>query len=387
MLRNVRGMQMPTNSFASHIAQVELFDHHTHGVWIETPTEEMFTFQMTESDRQPDSLEQAMAAQLGFAVRAWCAPILDLPAHVDGQTYFARRSELGGEEVNRRFLTSAGISDFGVDTGYRGNEIFTEKGMAEISGRTAHKITRLETVAEIVLSEGTTPEGFIDDYRQKLRLEAAGAIGIKSIIAYRYGLDFDPSRPSDQEVRAAATTLLADFERTGSVRVADPVLLRHFLYEGMDLNLPIQFHVGYGDPDLQLNRCDPLLMTEFIKIAEQRNIPLMLLHCYPFHRNAGYLAQMFRNVYLDVGLAINYTGAQSSQIIAESFELAPFNKILFSSDAWGLSDLTYLGAKLFRVEVERLFSRWINEGHWSEQDAIRVVNLVAYENARRVYGT
>ena len=378
---------MPTNKLSEHIAKVELFDHHTHGVWIETPTEEMFTFQMTESDRQPESLEQGMDAQLGFAVRAWCAPLLDLPAHVDARTYFDRRSELGGEEVNRRFLSSARISDFGIDTGYRGDEIFTEKGMAEISGRTSYKITRLETVAEIVLSEGTTAEGFISDYRAKLRTEAQGAIGLKSIIAYRYGLDFDPARPSEQEVLKAAMALLTEFEKSGSVRVADPVLLRHFLYEGMDLNLPIQFHVGYGDPDLQLHRCDPLLMTEFIKIAEERNIPLLLLHCYPFHRNAGYLAQMFRNVYMDVGLAINYTGAQSSQIIAESFELAPFNKILFSSDAWGLSDLTYLGAKLFRVEVERLFSRWISDGHWSEDDAIRVVNMVAYENARRVYGT
>jgi len=380
-------MPMHTNKLSEHIANVELFDHHTHGVWIETPTEDMFTFQMTESDRQPESLEQGMDAQLGFAVRAWCAPILDLPPHVDSRTYFERRCELGGDEVNRRFLTSSGISVLGVDTGYRGNEIFTETGMAEISGRTAYKVTRLETVAEIVLLEGTSPATFISDYRAKLAVEAKGAIGLKSIIAYRYGLDFDPSRPSEPEVLKAATTLLAEFDKTGSVRVADPVLLRHFLYEGMDLNLPIQFHVGYGDPDLQLHRCDPLLMTEFIKIAEERDIPLLLLHCYPFHRNAGYLAQMFRNVYLDVGLAINYTGAQSSQIIAESFELAPFNKILFSSDAWGLSDLTYLGAKLFRVEVDRLFSRWVSEGHWSDEDAIRVVNMVAYENARRVYGT
>ena len=378
---------MPTNKLSEHIANVELFDHHTHGVWIETPTEAMFTFQMTESDRQPDSLEQSMDAQLGFAVRAWCAPILDLPPHVDGRTYFERRCELGGDEANRRFLTSAGISVLGVDTGYRGNEIFTETGMAEISGKTAYKVTRLETVAEIVLLEGTTAQDFIQDYRAKLHTEAKGAIGLKSIIAYRYGLDFDPSRPSEQEVQAAATSLLEEFKKSGSVRVADPVLLRHFLYEGMELNLPIQFHVGYGDPDLQLHRCDPLLMTEFIKIAEERNIPILLLHCYPFHRNAGYLAQMFRNVYLDVGLAINYAGAQSSQIIAESFELAPFNKILFSSDAWGLSDLTYLGAKLFRVEVDKLFSRWVNEGHWSEADAIRVVNMVAYENARHVYQT
>ena len=95
---------------------------------------------------------------------------------------------------------------------------------------------------------------------------------------------------------------------------------------------------------------------------------------------------MFRNVYMDVGLAVNYTGARSGEIIAESFELAPFNKILFSSDAWGLSDLTYLGAKLFRVEVDRLFTTWVQQGHWSEADALRVVNLVASQNANAVYG-
>jgi predicted TIM-barrel fold metal-dependent hydrolase len=199
-------------------------------------------------------------------------------------------------------------------------------------------------------------------------------------------LDFDPSAPSDNDVREAAARTIAEYEKSGSVRVSDSVLLRDFLYAGMDTGLPIQFHVGYGDPDLQLHRCDPLLMTDFIRIAETRNVPIMLLHCYPFHRNAGYLAQMFRNVYLDVGLAINYTGARSGEILAESFELAPFRKILFSSDAWGLSDLTYLGAKLFRVELDRLFTTWVSQGHWSVADAMRVVDLVAASNAREAYG-
>jgi predicted TIM-barrel fold metal-dependent hydrolase len=378
-------MQMSTNKLFDHISQVELFDHHTHGVWIETPTEELFTFQMTESDRQPASLEQAMDAQLGFAIRSWCAPVLDLPPHVDARTYFERRCKLGGEEVNRRFLQAAGISDFGIDTGYRGDEIYNETGMAQISQRLAHKITRLETVAEQVLISGTSAETFITDYRTELAQQAKGAIGLKSIIAYRFGLDFDPLQPSQAEVVNAAGRVIAQFAETGSVRVNDPVLLRHFLYEGMELNLPIQFHIGYGDPDLSLHRCDPLLMTDFIRIAEARDIPIMLLHCYPFHRNAGYLAQMFNNVYLDVGLAINYAGAQSKQIIAESFELAPFSKVLFSSDAWGLSDLTYLGAKLFRLGVQTLFSDWIAAGHWSEADAIRIVDLVAFENAKRIY--
>lgn len=377
---------MPTNILEDLIANVGLVDHHTHGVWIETISEEKFTFQMTESDRQPISLEEGMNAQLGFAVRAWCAPILNLEPHCSPREYFSRRTELGGLEVNKRFLQSSGIDTFVIDTGYRGDEIYSEIGMAEVSERAAYKITRLETTAELVLLAGTSPELFIAHYRAKLQVEAAGAIGLKSIIAYRYGLDFDPQRPSDFDVVNAAAKAIKHFESSGSVRIDDPVLLRFFLYEGMELGLPIQFHIGYGDPDLTLNRCDPLLMTDFIRIAESRNIPILLLHCYPFHRNAGYLAQMFSNVYMDVGLAINYSGAQAGQIIAESFELAPFHKILFSSDAWGLSDLTYLGAKLFRIELAKLFSRWVNDGFWSEEDACSVVEQVAFANANRVYG-
>ena len=52
----------------------------------------------------------------------------------------------------------------------------------------------------------------------------------------------------------------------------------------------------------------------------------MLLHCYPFHREAGYLAQVFPHVYFDVGLAVNYTGRAAGAVLAESLELAPFGK-------------------------------------------------------------
>ena len=82
----------------------------------------------------------------------------------------------------------------------------------------------------------------------------------------------------------------------------------------------------------------------------------MLLHCYPYHREAGYLAHCFEHVYADVGLAINYTGAQATQVIAESLELAPFHKALFSSDAWGAAELYSLGSILFRDGLDPRFS-------------------------------
>jgi predicted TIM-barrel fold metal-dependent hydrolase len=111
----------------------------------------------------------------------------------------------------------------------------------------------------------------------------------------------------------------------------------------------------------------------------------MLLHTYPFHRTAGYLAQMFGHVHVDVGLAVNHTGAASDRVIAESLELAPMSRVLFSSDAWGLPELYLLGSLLFRRGLSRTLGRWVADGDWALVDALRVATLIGRENARRVY--
>ena len=156
------------------------------------------------------------------------------------------------------------------------------------------------------------------------------------------------------------------------------------LWEGVAIGKPLQMHTGYGDTDLDLHRCDPLLLSNFLRATEEA-CPVMLLHTYPFQRHAGYLAQMFPHVFLDVGLAVNYAGVQSSQIVAESLEVAPFTKVLFSSDAWGLPELHLLGSWLFRRAMSRVIGSWVARDDWSFADADRVIRLVGGDNARRVY--
>jgi predicted TIM-barrel fold metal-dependent hydrolase len=94
---------------------------------------------------------------------------------------------------------------------------------------------------------------------------------------------------------------------------------------------------------------------------------------------------MFDNVYFDVGLGINYVGSQSPQVIAESLEVAPFTKQLYSSDAWGPSELHFLGALLWRRGISRVVGQWVQAGEWLLDDAERVLGLIGHENARRVY--
>ena len=375
-----------TSEIIEYVDQLPLLDHHVHGVFKSDPTIEQFANMITESDRQPKSLELAMNSQVGFATRKWCSPLIDLPAHADAQAYFDRRMQLGAEEVNRRMLKASGITYSLIETGYRGDEIHGPAAMAQLSESRVDEIIRLETTAEKMLDAGaTTAESFIADFAETLRVATVGAVGLKSIVAYRYGLHFEPSAPTKQEVQTAIATVLKDVAAGKPARISDPVLLRHLIYAGLETKLPIQFHIGFGDPDLFLHLCDPLLMTNFIKQTEARGIPVMLLHTYPFHRNAGYLAQMFDNVYMDVGLAINYTGARSQAVIAESLELAPFHKILFSSDAWGLPELTYLGAKLFRNGFGKILDEWVSQDLWSLKDAKRVAKTIGYDNSIAAY--
>jgi hypothetical protein len=209
------------------------------------------------------------------------------------------------------------------------------------------------------------------------------AVGTKSIIAYRAGFDVDPARPGDAEVAEAVDRLLGS--ASGRVRIEDPVLLRHLLWCGVDRGLPLQLHSGYGDPDLDLHRANPLLLMPWLRRVEPTGVPVMLLHNYPYHREAGYLAQAFDNVYFDVGLGLFYSGSQSAQIVAESLEVAPFTKQLYSSDAWGPSELHLLGALLWRRGISRVVGQWVQGGEWARPDAERVLHLIGHENARRVY--
>jgi predicted TIM-barrel fold metal-dependent hydrolase len=96
---------------------------------------------------------------------------------------------------------------------------------------------------------------------------------------------------------------------------------------------------------------------------------------------------MFGHVYMDIGLGVNHMGVQSEQLVAEMLEVAPFSKILYSSDAWGLPELHLLGSWLFRRGLSRVLGRWVDRGDWSLEDARRAIWLIGSENARRVYGS
>jgi hypothetical protein len=323
-------------------------------------------------------------SQAGFMFRRLCPPVLGLPPHAELDDYVARRAELGSTEVSKRFLVAAGASALCVDTGYVPEPITSPAELGDLAGATAHEIVRLERVAEDVAAAGVGADRFADAVRSALATRTATAVGVKSIAAYRTGLDLGAERPADSEVATAAGRWLADAQ-PGTPRLADETLQRFLVWCGVDLRLPVQFHVGYGDSDVDLHRCNPLLLTPLLRAIEPAGVPVMLLHNYPYHREAGYLAQVFPHVYVDAGLATHNLGARAPALLAEALELAPFGKFLYSSDAFGLPELYYLGAALFRSALSAFLRSGLEEDLYTERTAARLARMLCADNAKRAY--
>lgn len=361
---------------ADQLAELPLIDHHVHGCWVAPGNRDRFENGLNEANTEPvAAFDSAFDSQLGFAIRKHCAPLLGLAEHAEPQQYWERRCDLAEDELAALFLPAAGVSDWIIDTGFSAGVA----GVAEVAARSggrAHEVVRLEQIAE----EAAAAAGdYAAAFEEILDRRAATAVGTKSILAYRGGFDGDLSGPGAAEVSEAAKR----WRDAGGTRLTDRTLLRFGLYQGLRLGKPLQFHVGFGDRDCDLQRTNPLHLLEFLRNSGET--PVTLLHCYPYEREAGYLAQAFNNVYLDGGLSINYLGARSTAFIARLLEMAPFRKILYSSDAFGPAELHYLGARLWRDGMLRVLGGFVDAGEWSEADVIRVVDLIASGNARRIY--
>jgi len=410
-------------SMLPFVAAQQLIDHHCHGL-LRAGGDLAGLLNEADGDATANGLPFDSLA--GLAFRRWCPPLLGLPAHASAGSYAERRAELGAVEVSRRFLGACGLDALCVDTGYAPAGLTSPAETAGIAGATAYEIVRLEQVAESLARDGACAAEFPGAYRKALAERVATpsfgttVVGVKSIAAYRVGLELDGRRPADGEVVAAVSRWLGGAERADGIgragasggsasggsasggsasggsasggqvgaappRLADEVLHRFFIWCGADLGLPVQFHVGYGDRDIDLHRCNPLLLSGLLRALEPTGVPVMLLHNYPYHREAGYLAQVFPLVYADLGLATHNVGARATALLGEALELVPMRKFLFSSDAFGLPELYYLGTLLFRRALSEFLAARLSADDMSYPDAVRITRLIGADNARRAY--
>jgi predicted TIM-barrel fold metal-dependent hydrolase len=260
--------------------------------------------------------------------RAITAIAAHLDCEPDERAVYERRLQADPREYAASFLAATNTELLLLDDGYPPTDAGTAwDEFAAWVRLPARPVLRLET----------------HSLEEAAQARANGYVALKTIAAYRGGLD----RVSDHVV-----TALAANDASGAP-------------------LPVQVHSGFGDSDLHLWRSDPSYLKPLIE--RFRETTFVFLHCYPFVREAGWLAHVYGNVYFDLSLTIPHV-SRPAAVLEEALELAPVSKLLYASDAARTPELYLLAATWWRDALAEVLT--------DEADA----RLILRENALRVYG-
>ena len=278
-----------------------------------------------------------MATSVSY-LRAIVELAAELSCEPEERSVFECRIAQTPEEYASTLLHATGTEVLLVDDGYPApGDGFGWQKMGELADCRARPVLRIETRS-----------------RPEVDVEAARAHGfaaLKTIAAYRGGLKLERDHPLWRVLEAN--------ENTG-----DP--------------LPVQVHCGFGDSDLHLPLADPGWLKPVIERFP--DTPFVLLHCYPFVREAGWLAHVYANVFFDLSLTIPFV-SRSAEMLREALELAPVSKLLYASDAARAPELYFLAAKRWRDALGEVLPELLPDG-----PALEAGRAILRENALALYG-
>jgi uncharacterized protein len=283
------------------------------------------------------------------------------------QAVLERRLAMDPDEYASGLLRATTTELLLVDEGFPPAEVGTTPSeLGELAGCPARPVMRIEQVAERAGVGLRAVPNALEAFRAAVSsARAQGYVGLKTIAAYRGGLDLDglpasvrTDRLEGPPVRTALLAALETNEATG-----DP--------------LPVQVHTGFGDSDLSLPAARPALLKPLVE--RFRDTTFVLLHCYPFVREAGWMAHVYGNVYFDLSLTIPHV-SRPAEALCEALELAPASKLLYASDASRTPELYLLAARWWREALAEALPALLRD-----DDAAAAARLILRENALAVY--
>jgi hypothetical protein len=367
---------------------IPIVDNHCHSLLREQPADDdAFRVHLTESyfpEIARDHVQQTLFYRYALVEMAAL-----LGCEATPEAVHAARRERGVEWLTRSVVERGNFKTWLIDTGYGADSTYALEELRALAPCRIEEVLRLEPLIERLIGEAESMDDFLDAYGAALGdLRSRGIVGLKSVIAYRSGLHVAPTLRADAAdgYRLTRATWLAE----GRVRIESKPLLDYLIIIAVEVaarqNVPIQFHTGLGDPDLDLTLVDPAALR-FLFSERFRAAPIVLLHTgYPYVRSLAYCAAMFPNVHADMGESILFAAGEATQIYRELLGLAPVSKLLFSTDASLVPELYWIGARIGRRALARVLDEHIAEGALDERTALDWAERILWRNSEAVYG-
>ena len=370
------------------LSQIAMVDNHAHALAHRQPDDGP-SFRANFSEAHDPALagdHVAWSVQYRWALRQLTSA-LHMPP--DEDAFLAARRAADFPAYARRLVQDAGLSCLLLDEGYPPPELaYSSADMEEVLGVRVGRILRIETVLEGVMALSNTL-GQLESHFDTALGDArnAGFVALKSIAAYRTGLAIEPVR--EWEVMRA----FADVRRGLGTpfRLASKALIDHFVFRALRFaaqhSMPVQFHTGYGDPDVDLRLANPLHLRALFEAGEFSAAPIVLLHeSFPFTAEAAYLAAVYPNAYLDVAFSLPpLDRGLLCSALRTVLGTAPASKVLCSSDGTMIPEHYWLGAVRARLCLSQVLSDMVGADELDRDEAVTVARMALQDNAVRIY--
>lgn len=210
----------------------------------------------------------------------------------------------------------------------------------------------------------------------------AGAVGIKSGLAYERILSFNNVAKADAE-----RVFCKGLENVGSQeRKRFEDFMMHAVCERCATHeLPFQIHTGIQAGNYNtITNAKPTHLTDLFR--KFRDVRFDLFHGgYPYIQEAGILAKYFPNVYLDACWLAHISPAAYKRGLDEWLEIVPSNKIFAWGGDHGIIEHSYASLMLAKDLVSEVLAAKVSSGRLSKKVAISVAEKIMGGNAIEVY--
>jgi uncharacterized protein len=372
------------------LTQVPVVDNHCHSVMQDQTFDEIAGWRQAFTESTDPGMPRDHVASTALYRRLIRTLASFLGCEPEEEAVFSARTEKEGRELTGALLRAANVDTLLLDTGFPPPEAVLQVAeLGELGGCRAEPMLRLEILMESLLAEKDS----LEDVKEALAAElddvrSRGYAALKSIAAYRTGLDIrewprEEAEESFHEYRRAAGA--------GSARLVHKPLLDTLLHvalaQAARQEVPVQFHVGYGDADTDLLLGNPLYLRPVFQRPDYRGMPVVLLHeCYPYTRQGGYLAAVYGNVYLDLSYGIPLLGyGELLSFTRQALGVAPSSKLMYSSDGLGVPELHWISAIDGRRAIGEALGELVSQGELDLSDAEATGESILRANATRLY--